>query len=98
MCSHWPRSIYTCGVGTALICIEGLRLAVEPPDELGRARVGTALICIEGLRLEPPEDGGERVVDRVRTALICIEGLRRSPPGGLELVDRDVGRNCPDLY
>src|SRR3954454_22932660 len=42
------------GVGTALICIEGLRLMhLRFNHHLGHS-VGTALICIEGLRLMIP--------------------------------------------
>ena len=47
MPSPQARQIY---VGTALICIEGLR---REPVGIGQEReefVGTALICIEGLR------------------------------------------------
>ncbi len=40
-----------CCVGTALICMEGLRLTRRALKMLSGVLVGTALICMEGLRL-----------------------------------------------
>src|SRR4051812_19653009 len=64
-------------VGTALICIEGLRLSHIGCPVCLVFKVGTALLCIEGLRFshcDSPLCPGFKV----GTALIFFEGLGRS--------------------
>jgi hypothetical protein len=64
-------------VGTALICMVGLRPMHSASQALPAARVGTALICMVGLRLPGVNAAGIATVV-VGTALICMVGLRLS--------------------
>jgi hypothetical protein len=62
---RWNEWAGNAAVGTALICMEGLRLSQAGGRACQRAGVGTALICMEGLRpISPPRSTQIRALSR----------------------------------